>query len=181
MQTNDRSPRRYPPSTQGFTLLETLVVLVIIGVLATIAASTWSTFFENRKLVAAQDRTLQAIRHTQFSAKSRQANQIIGFRNVKGIAYWAIYSDKAHSATATWQMIHDQVQIDTSSTLRQTNNIYQIEFNFKGNTSNLGRLTLSNSNATRPSKLKRCVIVSTLLGHLRTGQESGSASKPACD
>jgi prepilin-type N-terminal cleavage/methylation domain-containing protein len=169
-------------STKGFTLLETLVVLVIIGVLATIATSTWSSLFESRKLTAAQDRALQVIRQAQFTAKSRNANQTVGFRNVNGIAHWAIYPDKANANAANWQMIHPQVQIDSpSSTLKQSNNTYQIEFNFKGNTSSLGRLTLSSSNIHRTRKPKRCVIVSTLLGHLRTGHESTAASKLGCD
>ena len=48
------SPRRHFPRTAGFTLMEILVVLAIIGLLAGLAISNIDSIFGNAKLTTAQ-------------------------------------------------------------------------------------------------------------------------------
>jgi prepilin-type N-terminal cleavage/methylation domain-containing protein len=187
MRKNDRGSyclKARKSSQAGFTLLETLVVTVVIGVLASIAVPSWVSLVNNRQLNAAQDRVLQIMRQAQFTAKFRRASQIASFRNVNGIAYWAVHPDTLNPNSAIWHPLEPKVQIDESaSTLRSPNKVYQVEFNYKGNINGqLGRLTLLKPSASLTnSKLKRCVIVSTLLGQLRTGQETRSSARSSCD
>jgi prepilin-type N-terminal cleavage/methylation domain-containing protein len=187
MRKNDRGSyglRTGKSSQTGFTFLETLVVIVIVGILASIGAASWLALLSNRHLNAAQDRTLQIIRQAQFDAKLRRASQIASFRNVNGIAYWAVHPDTLNPNLAVWHALEPKVQIDEiASTLRSPNKVYQVEFNYKGNVNGqLGKLTISKPNASQTnSRLKRCVIVSTLLGQLRTGQETSATSKTACN
>jgi prepilin-type N-terminal cleavage/methylation domain-containing protein len=55
-------------STTGFTLIEMIVVIVIIGVLFAIAAPSWLAFANRQRANAARDQVLQAVRLAQAEA-----------------------------------------------------------------------------------------------------------------
>ncbi len=159
-------------STLGFTLIETLVVIVIAGILASILAPGWLGLQTTANLNAAQDAVLQAMRQTQVQAINQRQHWQVGFREVNDQVEWASFAPSfAPSFVPVWQPLHPDVRIarDTT-TLRQNAQGYFVEFNDKGNvTPPFGRLNLASS---RGDRNRRCVVVSTLLGVLRKAADS---------
>lgn len=57
---------------KGFTLMEMLVTLMIIGILSTMGAPSWLSFINNQRLRTANDRIFQALRTAQSNAKTQK-------------------------------------------------------------------------------------------------------------
>jgi type II secretory pathway pseudopilin PulG len=148
----------------GMTLAEMLVIVVIVGILATIVAPAWRSFYLSRVLATAQDQVFQVIRQAQVAATQSHATWQASFQDSGSGMKWALYPIAAPGAIV-WQPLLE-VQIDPGlTTLAQQNAIYQLQFNERGNVNGaLGKLTLRTPDS---SSLKRCVIASTLIGTLR--------------
>lgn len=79
-----RENRLRQVTTSGFTLIEVLVVIIIVGVLASIALPAFTTFSLNQKLSAAQSEIFRAIQDTQSVAKRTQSSYQVSFRAQPG-------------------------------------------------------------------------------------------------
>jgi type II secretion system protein H len=157
---------RFSRRSSGFTLIEMLVAIAIMGILMAIAAPAWNSFIANRNLTSTQDQLLQTIRQAQVQAIHTHQTWQASFQEPNGVIQFAVHS---LDNTPAWQNSIRSIHIDTSeTTLSTSSGGYQVEFNRTGQVNGqLGRLTLVADN----SRSKRCVFVSTLLGLLRKGQE----------
>lgn len=70
--SNKRSPRH--SKSLGFTLIEVLVVMIMVGILSAIAAPSWLGFVNNQRINASQSKIFQAIKVAQSDAKIRKSN-----------------------------------------------------------------------------------------------------------
>ncbi len=76
----------------GYTLLELLIAILIVGTIAAIAAPGWSSFTNQRRVGKANDVILNALQEAQSEAKKRKTSYSVSFRTPAGKApEFAIY------------------------------------------------------------------------------------------
>ena len=160
----------------GFTLLELLVVIIMVGVLAALIAPGWLAFLNVRRLNVAQDRVYIAMRETQERARQRRQVWQASFREVNGTVQWAVHPAEAPPQESDWQEIGNFVQVDPASTTlycHPSQGVWRARFDGRGHTNGrLGRLTLMPASG---GAARRCVFVSTLLGALRRDRDTNCA------
>ncbi|MDJ0675392.1 MAG: prepilin-type cleavage/methylation domain-containing protein [Calothrix sp. MO_167.B42] len=159
-------------STNGFTLLEILVIIAFLGTLSAIAAPSWLAFMDNIRLKTAQGEIYLAMRQAQSQAKLNKLSLQASFREQNGIIQWAVHNTTVSPNNANWNSLDATVRVDGETTLQQSNGVWRIQFDHLGNVNQLARLTISSKNG---GKAKRCVFVSTILGALRMAKEQETA------
>lgn len=163
-------------SNKGFTLLEVLATVLIIGVLSAIAVPSWFSFIQVRRLNVAQDRVYRSIREAQSQAIKEKLPWQASFREVNNVVQWAVHPSTVSLANASWYSLDSHIQLDSETTGEGSDGSWQAKFDYRGNvTPPFKRLTLSDRDGGKP---KRCVFISTLLGALRTAKEQPT---PASD
>jgi prepilin-type N-terminal cleavage/methylation domain-containing protein len=93
--------RSYSKGDAGYTLVELLVVVMLMGIIAAIAAPSWLGFVNQRRVNAAKDFVLRALQEAQSEAKNKKLSYSVSFRtpSTGGVPQIAVYRTKKPNGT----------------------------------------------------------------------------------
>ncbi|MDB9510325.1 prepilin-type N-terminal cleavage/methylation domain-containing protein [Kamptonema animale CS-326] len=197
--------KKHQQHDTGFTLIELLILLLIVGILSSIAAPGWLAFINNQRLRTSQSRVYGALQLAQSNAKRDKVAWQASFRTQGTVVQWAIHpattdpttlpvSTSPSSAPNVWYSLEDKIAIvdnagTAPTTLPQTNNIYTAIFNRQGCLVDNAQNECTDAVAasfTLPQRItlmhndlgaaRKCAVVTTLLGAMRTGDDETSCN-----
>ena len=193
MSINKTLKGRATKPAAGFTMIEALIILLIIGIFSAIVAPSWLMFINNQRLKLSLDRAYWAMELARSNAKRDKIAWQASFKEVEENVQVAVHQADIAPAQVPahqWKNLEPQIQIDTHETTvlkvnennqqKENGTIRRVMFNYRGcpvsrsyhdctqtSISAKGTLTLYHPNLTNS---QRCIIISTLLGHKRTSK-----------
>ncbi|MEH2317579.1 MAG: type II secretion system protein [Nostoc sp.] len=122
MGNKDTKERFHPQQDAGFTLIEILVVILMIGILSAIAAPSWFSFVNRQQVNKANDAVFAALKEAQSQAKKSKLSYSITFTTnstTKDVMV-AIYPTNA-AAIPTGKLLGADVGANSNQLLLGTN------------------------------------------------------------
>ncbi|MBD2293556.1 type II secretion system protein [Anabaena sphaerica FACHB-251] len=149
---------------QGFTILELLVIVVMVGILAAFSAPGYLAWSQRKKVDSAITSIEGAMKEAQRQAmaKSQTCNVTLN------TATKTITSSTTSSCLLTGDRTLSNVSLTASAT--------SVNFDNLGNSSS--EITVVVTPSTNPN-FKKCLVLSTPLGLIRNGKYSGAGASSA--
>lgn len=171
-------------TNEGFTTIEVLVVIVMLGILTAIAAPGWLNFVNNQRVKNASDAALQLMRRAQSRASTENRTWEASFRIQDEVIQGSTHA--VSGGAPLWQTLAPEagtlVTLDfDSSTLSQTceHGDHCVRFEDRGvisldsvedpdnESGTLARLAFRSRDGGDDGH-RRCIVVATILGSIRT-------------
>ena len=164
---------------QGFTLLEMLTVLTIIGVLIAIATPSILATYTSTKLTNSLEKLVNTLELSQVQAIRTNKKCQVYIPNGNQIVSDCLPTADSTSLNITsilngLPLINLDDGVTISSNLPGSPPI--ITYNFRGITQNSGTIILSSTNTS----LKKCLAIDSGVGLIRFGTYIGSGTTGTC-
>lgn len=166
----------------GFTLIELIVTVLVLGILASIAAPSWLAFINNQRVRTVNDRVLQSLRSAQSEAKRTKRDVTITF-NTPATDPPTVKFDPPLATGGSEQKLNaggeikpGTISLLTNATTPVDTNVLanSIVFDYQGNVKKFpatGRFVVTVNPSISPNTgAKKCVIVETIIGGMRTDE-----------
>jgi prepilin-type N-terminal cleavage/methylation domain-containing protein len=167
-------------SFAGFSMVEALVAVVIIGILAAIAVPSWMRLMTNQRVSRAQEDAYQAVREARFNAERNRRPWQVQFRTNNNRVEFAVHA--THNSNPNWQALTNSAEQIALNNCNNNNFVVQFQGDGTVDETNIGcggngslpvGISFIPSNQKQPIQ---CVYVETILGALR--QDTGSSNCP---
>lgn len=154
------SPFNARSNNQGFTLIETLTVVIIISILSAIAAPGLLGMLNRNKVNTALDQVQGALQEAQREAmrKSQSCTVTLDSTNSKITSSCLVTGDRTLPSGVVLA-----TNLDPST----------VTFSFRGNTTTSGTIVVYSNDSNQQ---KKCLVISNGLGIMRAGKYSGSTT-----
>jgi type II secretory pathway pseudopilin PulG len=180
----------------GFTIIELLVIVLVLGILSSIAAPSWLAFINRQRVRTVNDRVLQSLRTAQSEAKRSKRDVTVTFYTLSSTLPADPPRVEIDTNPAEPDLSKKEIRKETFSsggeikprTIVLATNATSITFDYQGNASTTPFVvTVAPFDTSVPSGLgpktkgKQCVIVETILGGMRTDEgEFNTATGQGC-
>jgi type II secretory pathway pseudopilin PulG len=153
----------------GFTIVELMLIVAIMGIFAAIAAPAWDAFVSRQRVGAVNGQVLQALQSAQAEAKRTKQNVEVTFN---------FNPPTVDPPTYTVNGVNPQ-KLNVGGEIKEemitlSPDAAQITFNYIGAVENTNvpfKIVVAPAGSSNSSS-QRCVIVETILGAMRTAEGS---------
>jgi prepilin-type N-terminal cleavage/methylation domain-containing protein len=139
--------RRDKNSSRAFTLVEIVIVLLIVGILAAVAAPKYSAALSSFRLQAVADRIAGDIRYAKRMAQQNSATQTIAFDAAANSYTLAGMADANHQAR-TYQFSLADLEYDCDLVSADFGGSATLTFSVYGQPTSTGTVVVSCGGAT---------------------------------
>lgn len=130
----------------GFSLLELIVVMVMIGILAAIAVPSWFAFVNRQKVNKANDAVLASLQEGQREAKNKKLSYTVSFQKNTTTQNIEVAVYNTNAGSPTWKPLGADVGVNSNKLL--------LGANLNGeNTISTTNSTVSYPPSTTPTKI----------------------------
>ncbi|KPQ36749.1 MAG: pseudopilin HpsD [Phormidesmis priestleyi Ana] len=172
--------------TAGFTLLEFMVVVIMVGTLVAIAAPTWQSLLDRQRMNAARGDLMSVLKTAQDEAQSRQQKKQVTFLPATATTPLSVAVRNLDLQSSTTSFVNSPStvtvlgngEVGLNFTI-VTSDSDPIVFNSKGEVEDVNIMpyviSIRNTQLPAPpagqSPTQSCVIITTLLGGLKPAND----------
>ncbi len=111
----------YSQKDSGFSLIELIVVLLLVGILSAIAAPGWIAFVNRQQVNKANDAVLAALQEAQREAKNKKLSYSVSFRKNTTTNNVEVAIYRTNPGTPTWKSLGADVGVSSDKFLLGAN------------------------------------------------------------